>query len=510
MSDTLRVNNFERDLDYKNHTGILTNDYANIEYRYDGDAAKLLNDYEMIARFIQNHIYFQEPRLKVLMDYYKGLTFNIKRRSIRRKEKGLADNRAAHDFAAYIADFGNGYFLGNPIDYASNDETAKDYVEYFNDLNDIDSHNRSLGLDLAIYGRAFEYIIRNQNDENRVYKCDAEKTFVIYDNTIEKNSVAAIRYWEVSNLLDEDDNKYYHFDLITDNAIYKFQTSINEAFKPGKRADTELHAFGKIPITEFKANELRIGDYEKVISQIDLLDNAQSDTANYMSDLNDAMLLIIGNFELSPDSARLQKESNLMHLKPPIYDDTEGRTSEGTVTGDYIYKQYDVNGVEAYKNRLDANIHKYTNTPNMNDANFSGVQSGESMKYKLFGLEQRAVIKEGLFEKGLRRRYSLLQEIAQVNSELDKSINLKEMKYQFKRNLPKALIEELQAYINAGGTLSTETLMMLFSFIPDVQDELKRIETEKNEQQKTIELQNPDIYDLNKVGASNAEEEQQT
>ena len=60
------------------------------------------------------------------------------------------------------------------------------------------------------------------------------------------------------------------------------------------------------------------------------------------------------------------------------------------------------------------------------------------------------------------------------------------MKYQFKRNLPKALIEELQAYINAGGTLSTETLTMLFSFIPDVQDALKRIETEKNEQQKSV------------------------
>ena len=33
-------------------------------------------------------------------------------------------------------------------------------------------------------------------------------------------------------------------------------------------------------------------DFEKVIPLIDLYDNAQSDTANYMSDLNDAMLLV--------------------------------------------------------------------------------------------------------------------------------------------------------------------------------------------------------------------------
>ncbi len=500
MNDTLVVNNFERDLDYRNHTGVLTNDYANIEYRYDKSAEDLIKDTEMLAKFIEHHIHYQEPRLKVLMDYYKGLTFNIKRRSIRRKEKGLADNRAAHDFAAYIADFGNGYFLGNPIDYVIEDDKAAEYIEAFNEDNDIKSHNRSLGLDLAIYGRAYEFIIRNSEDKSRVYKCDAERTFVIYDNTIERNSVAAVRYWSTSSLNDQDGDKHYFVDIVTDTAVYKFKTSESISYKPSEREATELHAFGKVPITEFRANELRIGDYEKVISQIDLLDNAQSDTANYMSDLNDAMLMLIGNFELPVNSALLQKEANLMHLKPPKYKDAQGGTSEGNVTGEYIHKQYDVTGVEAYKNRIDANIHKYTNTPNMNDANFSGTQSGESMKYKLFGLEQRAVIKEGLFEKGLRRRYSLLQAIAQVNSELDRSVNLKGMSFKFKRNLPKALLEELQAYMSAGGQISQETLMMLFSFIPDVTLEMERIE---NEQKKQREDGYTDVF--TKVADNNAE-----
>ena len=59
-------------------------------------------------------------------------------------------------------------------------------------------------------------------------------------------------------------------------------------------------------ITEFSNNERR-GDFEKVIPLIDLYDNAQSDTANYMSDLNDAMLLVIGNMELDSNTAQLQK-----------------------------------------------------------------------------------------------------------------------------------------------------------------------------------------------------------
>lgn len=486
MSDTMHVNNFERDLTYKNHTGIMTNDYINVDYLYNGSSIDLVNDFNMIGKFIEHHVFYQAPRLKTLMDYYKGLTFNIKTRSNRRADKQMADNRVAHDYAAYIADFVNGYFLGNPIDYSIENDVAKEYIENFNDLNDIESHNRSLGLDLSIYGRAYEYVIRNIDDEVKLYKCDAESTFIIYDNTLEKNSVAAVRYY-LENSIDVDfDGDYsYHVELITESNIYHFNVNQTNNFVPKSILDVNTHSFGKVPITEFKGNEMRIGDFEKVISLIDLMDSAQSDTANYMSDLNDALLLIKGNFELPTNAAELQKEARIMQLKPPTYESDDGKTVEGSVDGSYIYKQYDVSGVEAYKNRINNNIHMFTNTPDMNDKNFGGNQSGESAKYKLLFLEQRAVIKEGLFKKGLRRRHTLVENIAKLNSELDKSVNLKEMKYKFKRNLPKALIEELQAYINAGGEISKETLMMLFSFIPDVPLELKRIEQERNKEIKS-------------------------
>ncbi|WP_145461895.1 phage portal protein, partial [Staphylococcus saprophyticus] len=87
----------------------------------------------------------------------------------------------------------------------------------------------------------------------------------------------------------------------------------------------------------------------------------------------------------------------------PEYQKDDMSVNEGNVDAEYIYKQYDVSGVESYKNRINDNIHMFTNTPDMTDENFSGTTSGEAMKYKLFGLEQRAAIKEGLFRKGLRR-----------------------------------------------------------------------------------------------------------
>lgn len=487
------VNNFERDLESKQRREAIYRRDAVEVYKYDGTARDLLDNIDDISDFITHHLEAQRPRLQMLDDYYQGLNYNVMRSNNRRREKHLADNRVAHDFASYIADFINGYCFGHAIQVQSDKNMTQKAIDSLHNLNDIDSHNRSIGLDLSIFGRAYEYIIRNQDDEVRIYKSDAKNTFVIYDTTVQQNSIAAVRYWKVD---EDEDTDMYHIDFITDQATYFFVGSKSTNLKITERKPPELHSFGKVTITEFNNNEKRRGDFEKVIPLIDLYDNAQSDTANYMSDLNDAMLLIKGNIDLGDENVvRLQKEANVFHLQPPEYTDDNERVNEGNVDAEYIYKQYDVNGVESYKDRISRNIHMFTNTPDMTDENFSGNQSGEAMKYKLFGLEQRTAIKEGLFRKGLRRRYKLIGEIMSVNRELDKD-NIKDLVFTFTRNLPKSLTEEMQMYVNAGGEISQKTLMSLVSFIDNPQQEAERIKQEQEEKIKhSDELMFNDLTD---------------
>lgn len=475
------VNNFETDLEAKQRRDAIYRRDAVEVYKYDGSTIDLLNNPDDISEFISHHLEAQRPRLQMLDDYYQGLNFNVMRVNNRRREKHLADNRVAHDFASYISDFINGYCFGHAIQVQSDKNMTQKAIDSLHNLNDIDSHNRSIGLDLSIFGRAYEYIIRNQDDEVRIYKSDAKNTFVIYDTTVQQNSIAAVRYWKVD---EDEDTDIYHVDFITDQATYFFIASSTTNLKISERKPPELHSFGKVTITEFSNNEKRRGDFEKVIPLIDLYDNAQSDTANYMSDLNDAMLLIKGNIDLGDENVvRLQKEANVFHLVPPEYADDNQKVNEGNVDAEYIYKQYDVTGVEAYKDRISRNIHMFTNTPDMTDENFSGNQSGEAMKYKLFGLEQRTSIKEGLFRKGLRRRYKLIGEIMSINRELDKD-NIQDLVFTFTRNLPKSLVEEMQMYTQAGGQISEQTLMSLVSFIDDPQQEKERIESEMDEKIK--------------------------
>lgn len=493
------VNNFERDIERREMRDEIYRRDAVEVYKYDGTTQDLLDNRNDISDFIRHHLEAQVPRLQMLDDYYQGLNFNIMRNK-RRREKYLADNRAAHDFASYITDFINGYCFGHAIQVQSEGNMTQDKIDQLHAINDIDSHNRSLGLDLSIFGRAYEYIIRNQQDEVRIYKSDPRNTFVIYDTSIEQNSLMAIRYWQVNeeeaHSPDEKTNNIYYVDVITDKATYFFVANSVTNLELSERKPPEAHSFGKVTITEFSNNEKRRGDFEKVIPLIDLYDEAQSDTANYMSDLNDAMLLIKGNIDLGDENVvRLQKEANVFHLQPSEYTDDNGKVNEGNVDAEYIYKQYDVSGVETYKTRIAKDIHTLTNTPDMTDENFGGQQSGEAMKYKLFGLEQRTSIKEGLFRKGLVRRYKLVGEIMSINREIDKD-NLRDLIFTFTRNLPKSLTEEMQMYINSGGEISQRTLMSLVSFIDNPKDEVERIRKEQEEKIKhSDELMFNDLTD---------------
>ncbi|WP_073504366.1 phage portal protein [Staphylococcus succinus] len=474
------VNNYERDTEYKEHRNKVFKRDANEVYTYDGTSAELQKDTDRLSEFIKHHLSVQRPRLDMLNDYYEGLNFNLTR-SKRRRENHMADNRVSHDYAAYITDFINGYFLGNPIQVETQDEKVAEELNSLTRINDLDSHNRSIGLDLSIFGRAYEYIIRNQDDEIRVYKSDARNTFVIYDTSIEENSLVAIRYWLVET--NEQQEDIYNVDVITTDATYFYRANTTTNLKLIERKPTERHLFGRVTITEFRNNEKRRGDFERVVPLIDLYDNAQVDTANYMSDLNDAMLLVKGNVDLSDTNVvKLQKEANMLHLEPPEYESDDGKVTEGDVDAEYIYKEYDVNGSEAYKDRINSNIHLFTNTPDMSDEKFSGQQSGEAMKYKLFGLEQRTAIKEGLFKKGLRRRYKLIEDMLKINSELERSKTLRDLTFKFSRNLPKSLSENIQAVSQLSGIVSDETKLSLLTFIDDPKAELERMKKEEDEE----------------------------
>lgn len=478
-----KVNEFEHGIDSNTKDGVNINYVtfpieSNLHYRFSS-AEDLLDDLDTLAAMIMDHYQNQVPRLEVLDEYSKARNTNILRNK-RRKEKEKADHRAAHNFGKIIYTFDVGYNTGNPIKVEIEDETSQQAIDEFNTNNDIDGLNSELWLDVDKYGRAYEIHYRDEDDVDYVDLSNVFETFVVYDLTMKRRPILAIRYPKAQFNKHADNMRIMPIIYTADETIYYEETKL-DAIKLVED-HRESHSHKEVPVVEYSSNRFRMGIYEDVLSQIDLYDSAQSDTANYMTDLNDALLVISGDIEaagLSADDAAKMKDANMLLLESGV--DINGNKT--AVTAGYIYKQYDVQGVESHKDRVKSDIYETAMVPNLTDEKFSGVQSGEAMKYKLFGFQQMTATKQRLFKKSLTRRYRLLFNLMQEVSELTNA-DLKGLKISFTPNLPKAILEELKALVDSGVQFSQETLLGLASFVESVQDEINKVK--KEEPKRTV------------------------
>lgn len=457
------------------------NEQSVLRYRA-GDIEEVIDDSLKLLQMIRHHMRYQVPRLKMLEDYYKGKNTGILTGE-RRVEKGKSDYRVRHSFAPTISNFLNSYTIGNPIKKLSNNADEEEdsnwlaVVEEFDRMNDIHSHDIEIGSDQNNMGRAYELIVRNENDEDRIYRLDATEVFMIYDKTVRSRVIGACRYFEFDEI--DSSERSYYVELYTTEEIIRYHPAdINIDQRLIRDEDnSEEHSFYGVPIIEYRSNRYRMGVYESEIPIMDAYDSAQSDTANYMTDFNDAILLLQGNILGADDPKYLKamKDANILAIIGD--DDMSGKPT--AVSASYLTKSYDVAGVEAYKKRLRSDIFNLSNVPDLSDDSFAGNQSGEALKYKMFGIQQKRIDKERYLVKGMRVRYKLLANIKKVTSEYtDEDTDLE---FAFTPNLPKAYLDELKTFVDAGGEVSQKTMLELLSFIGNAQDEIEQILEEQEQ-----------------------------
>ncbi|HEP1510558.1 TPA: phage portal protein [Streptococcus pyogenes] len=446
---------------------------SRMRYQTSDLSALFTERYKLLLEYIKHHESKQKPRIQELLDYAEGNSHTVCE-SGRRREADMADSRAIHNYGKYISTFKQGYLVGNPIrvEYEDDDDKKKLFKELA-DKNNFHQLNRRLVKDLSKVGRAYELIYRSMDDKTEVVRLDPRDTFVIYQADVEQASLVGVRYYNKNQL--DGTSKTVEVYTVGEVICFDYDGELTEI---GRRP----HAFGSVPITEYLNTDDGLGDYETELSLIDLYDAAQSDTANYMQDLADAILAIIGRLsfpenvdtdEKRIEYMRMMKKARMLNLEPPV----DGEGKEGSVEAKYLYKQYDVKGTEAYKDRVVQDIHRFTNTPDMSDSKFAGQQSGEALKWKVFGLDQERVDMQALFEQSLKRRYKLIARVSQLLKEID-GFDISKLKITFTPNLPKSLHEKIEAFKALGGELSQKTAMAITDIVEDVEKEISLINSE--------------------------------
>ncbi|MDD4372235.1 MAG: phage portal protein, partial [Anaerostipes sp.] len=123
---------------------------------YRLSAEKQLTD-EKLSYFINQHNADIRNRLRKLADAY-----NTKFQILYGPEKPpwKPDNRIAVNFPKYIVDTMDGFILGNPVKISIDEATSgiSEYVEMFEQYNNIDDHNAELSKICSIFGRGYELL----------------------------------------------------------------------------------------------------------------------------------------------------------------------------------------------------------------------------------------------------------------------------------------------------------------------------------------------------------------
>lgn len=418
----------------------------------------------MIADFKLNKL----PRLTNLKRYLENDNPTIIDEP-RRNEEDVADVRAPHAFASYIVTFMQGYMTGNPIGLVyEDDEEIQTKIDEVNKINSADHVNGLLERDAATYGWAFEIHYRTEDGKDRFKRCDPMNTFVIYDMTIDRKEIGAVRFYS-NPYTEEDFVEFYDESSITTYIVVDDEL---------QEHDFKAHAHGDVPINELENNDERMGDFERVIPQMDLYDSSQSDTANYMQDFNDAILGLFGDMDLGADSVEdkidvlsKMRKARLLHLIPSVGSDGK----QGNIDAKYLTKNYDVAGTEAYKKRIVNDIHKLSFTPDLTDEKFAGAQSGKALEHKLFGLEVIEANKENALKAFLQRRYSLIMtvgEIVKENNEFDPN----KLEINIVNKVPNSLSDAIENFNLLSGDMTNETKLRITKVVNNPEAEQKRLD----------------------------------
>lgn len=418
-------------------------------------AEKTLTD-DKLMEFIRKHDAECAFRLQKLWDAYMT-DYPI----FHEKEKPAwkPDNRIAVNFAKYIVDTMNGFFLGNPIKISVDGEAEdiKKYVEFLDQYNDQDDNNAELSKLCSIFGNGYEMYYVDPIGNVGITYLSPMDGFMIYDDSVLQRERYFVRLYI-------DDDQVLHGSLSDDENVRWFTIK-------GKLVWDEYekkHGFEGVPATEYVENRERIGIFEPVLTMINAYNKAISEKANDVDYFADAYLKVLG--------AYLDKE-DVKHIRDDRIINFDGEADKLNV--DFLQKPDGDTTQEHLIDRLEKLIFHISMVANISDENF-GTSSGIAMKYKLQAMHNLEKTKERKFTSGMNRRYRLIfsNPVSGMKNE-----DWVKLHYKFTPNIPANVLEETEIAGNLDGIVSQETQLGTLSIVDNVQAEIDKLEEEQKKNQ---------------------------
>lgn len=405
-----------------------------------------------VAEIIQAFKGKELPQLEKRYQYFKG-NQEIMRKTVNDETKPC--NRIVTNFCDNIVTTYSGYMTGIDITYSSDEDIEE--IQNILNYNDVGSEDTQLLEDALTFGVGYEVQWIDEESNQRFKTLDPRECIPVYENTLEEELAAVIRFYSISNANQMDFENYVEVYDARETRIYK----ADQAFAGLALLDYKPNFYQQVPITVFNLNREWESIFDKVMTLQDAYNTLLSSETDDFEAFCDAYLVLEGIDDIDEDALHLMRSNRVLALPDG------GKAS-------FLYKNISDTQVENMLDRIETNIRKISATPDFTDSSF-GTQSGVAIKYKLINFENKASKIEKAMTKALQRRIELICSILHLTSG---ESAWRDIQIIFTRNLPIDYADITSMINNLRGLVSNKTLIAQLPFITDIDSEMEQVEEE--------------------------------
>lgn len=364
--------------------------------------------------------------IQYLYDYYRGNQPILEKIKQVRPE---INNKVVVNRALEIVNFKVGYLLGEPIQYvARNDSDVCDAVNTLNDYvfaEDKASKDKELAEWFSICGTAYRLVLpdgiyNEEIDDSpfEIYTLDPRNTFVVYANSVNREPILGVTY-----VIKEDFTTV--LTCYSKDTVY---TIARDSKNNQNILKVEPHILGDIPIVEYPANSIRMGEFESVVSMLDAINQIESDRMDAVDQFVQA-LMIFKNVDIESEEFKNIRE--LGGMKVP---------ADGDVS--YLVQELNQQGTQILEDNMYQTVLSIVGMPSTSDGNTSDSSNNGAvlLRQGWQGAESRAKNVEVQFKRSEKQFLKVALRIASSYANMD--LKLKDIDIRFtRRNYENLLVK---------------------------------------------------------------------
>lgn len=241
----------------------------------------------------------------------------------------------------------------------------------------------------------------------------------------------------------------------------------------GQLVKTEAHSWGRIPYIIIKNNEEMQTDLEPIKNLIDAYDLINSNFINTIEDLKEFIYKVNGYG--AEDLTELVERIKIMG----IIRNNDATGSIGVETIPFPYEARQI-----ILKLLEEKIYEFGRGVNTNRTELIGqAPSGISLEFLYTDLDSKADDCINTLQEALYQLFWFISEHLKRVGEIPKDLNVFDFKFTFNKSRIFNVTEQIQT-LNNDTTISTRTKLENHPYVDDVEQELQRIQDEKEIEMK--------------------------